>query len=140
MSDYPENIEALMEMTISGTLAQLRRMGGENTKLVVREDVYDIETALRDYRDDLIMAFNETVKFNDDYYLKDNMDSFLIINLYDLGLLSTVHAPDCSTPRSQNWRAMQRSPKTIIRISNLMSAIYSAVMRLKNLEYREIIN
>jgi hypothetical protein len=139
MSDYPPEIEARMEQVIQNTMNLLYRIGGENTKLIVEQDTIGIEDALRNYRDQLVDAFNQKVLFNDDYTISpENMKNFLNVNLYDLSVLKTAHAPDNSTPRNQNFRAMQRTPRSFTRISNCINIIYSNLMELKNLEYRDI--
>jgi len=139
MSEYPADIEAMMETSIQAALTQLYAMGAETTRFIHLDQIYDMETALRSYRDDLISAFNESVKFDATLDLTDNQKSYVLVNLYDLGVLNNTIAPDCSTPRSANYRAMHRTPRTFIRISKVMDIIYNAVMTLKNLEYKSVI-
>lgn len=128
MSEVDDKVESFINIAMT----QLRLLYAETTMVISNDKVFDIETALRDYRDDLILAFDQPVVFNGNYKLEDNYRSFINLDLYYLGLMSHNPSSDNSTPIAASWRATNRTPKTFMRINRIMNIIYRAVMGIES--------
>lgn len=121
------------EQIIERAMVKIESMGAEGTVLIVEQTVIPIEEALREYRPELIAAFNQEVRYNGDMDLSKNFKSFLKIDLVAMGLLTDTYMPDCST-RNSNIRSAERNPKSFKKISKLMNIIYRAVYVLERAE------
>lgn len=125
-------VEEKIDIKISHTMTRLRLMHADGTSLIVEDQIYGIEESLRNYRQEIIQAFNQPLKFNGEYTIEDNFKSFLNVNLYDLGILTTTFMPECSSG-GWNMRSMHRGTKSYVRIYNVISMIYETVLDLEQL-------
>ena len=113
-------------------------MNAQGTKFIIESDEYDIETALREYRIDLVSIFDEqdycAVQLSTEYTLEGNEKVFLWVDAVAIGLLKSGKVIDNTHGEDALYRrSMHRSPKTALRVGKLIKIIYDAILSIENL-------
>jgi len=128
---------------ISRALAYINNLHGENTKLIVADQEYTIEEALRNRRFDLIDAFTSPIHFGytpeteenpASYLLDPDGPTFLHINLSDMGIISSADFPGIGAQDAARFRATGRNLRSRVKLERLLKVIYDTIIRI---EYNE---